>query len=63
MISNLVTEIYIMCYLCVSIPLSTTLGHPIRPMTPNVFTLWYRAPELILGYGMYLYFIILLHSI
>ncbi|KXS13683.1 cyclin-dependent kinase 10 [Gonapodya prolifera JEL478] len=28
-------------------------GQPIRPMTPKVVTLWYRAPELLLGDKIY----------
>lgn len=29
--------------------LARTYGVPIQPMTPKVVTLWYRAPELLLG--------------
>ena len=29
--------------------LARTFGHPPKPTTPLVVTLWYRAPELLLG--------------
>jgi len=29
--------------------LAKTCGDPPAPMTPNVVTLWYRSPELLLG--------------
>lgn len=29
--------------------LSRRFGYPLRAMTPNVVTLWYRAPELLLN--------------
>lgn len=29
--------------------LARRFGEPIRPMTPRVVTLWYRAPELLLN--------------
>ena len=29
--------------------LARTFGLPVQPMTPRVVTLWYRAPELLLG--------------
>jgi len=28
-------------------------GHPVEPMTPAVYTLWYRAPELLLRFDKY----------
>ncbi len=31
--------------------LARQTSHPLRPMTPNVYTLWYRAPELLLHCG------------
>ncbi|KAG5184421.1 serine/threonine kinase [Tribonema minus] len=33
--------------------LARTYGYPPRPMTPTVVTLWYRAPELLLGCESY----------
>jgi len=33
--------------------LARLFSDPIRPMTPKVVTLWYRAPELLLGAGTY----------
>ena len=30
-------------------PLSRYYGLPLKPMTPKVVTLWYRAPELLLN--------------
>ena len=33
--------------------LSRLYGSPPRPMTPKVVTLWYRAPELLLGTEFY----------
>ena len=32
--------------------LARTYGEPLEPMTPRVVTLWYRAPELLLGSRM-----------
>ncbi|KAI9311046.1 kinase-like domain-containing protein [Dichotomocladium elegans] len=33
--------------------LARTVGLPPKPMTPNVVTLWYRSPELLLGESFY----------
>lgn len=33
--------------------LARPYGTPFRPMTPKVVTLWYRAPELLLGASVY----------
>lgn len=33
--------------------LARKYSYPMRPMTPKVVTLWYRAPEVLLGYSCY----------
>ena len=33
--------------------LAREFGHPLRPMTSKVVTLWYRAPEVLLGIDKY----------
>lgn len=33
--------------------LARTVGLSSKPMTPNVVTLWYRSPELLLGGSVY----------
>ncbi len=35
--------------------LARSFGEPLKPLTPGVVTLWYRAPELLLGGDRYAY--------
>lgn len=45
----LFTRLFIFIYFLADFGLARTFGYPYKPMTPVVVTLWYRAPELLLG--------------
>lgn len=52
--TSLLYNYRLLTFVCIAdFGLARTLSLPLKPMTPNVVTLWYRAPEVLFGDTFY----------